>query len=71
MNERTRIAFITGCMFVIGMHVKTAGRMLIVGWLGPYADQPVVENVDVTARTADTLVRAESVEARVLGETSR
>lgn len=47
MSERQRIAFLAGCLFVIGMHLKTAGRLLVDGWFGPYADEPTIASVAV------------------------
>jgi hypothetical protein len=43
MNAKQRVVFLVGCSFVIGLHLKTAGHMLIDGWRGPYADTPAVE----------------------------
>ena len=38
MSERARIAFLAACLFVIGLHLRTAGRLIVDGWLGPYQD---------------------------------
>ena len=39
MSERLRIAIVAGCLFVVGLHLRTAGHILRDGWRGPYADQ--------------------------------
>ena len=44
MSERLRVAFLAGCLFVIGLHLKTAGRLIVDGWRGPYAGTEVVAN---------------------------
>lgn len=36
MSERATIAFLTGCMFVVGLHLRSTGRLLVEGWSGPY-----------------------------------
>lgn len=38
MSERAAIAFLTGCMFVVGLHLESAGRLLLEGWSGPYRE---------------------------------
>ena len=37
MNERLRVAILTGCLFVIGLHLRQSGRLLSEVWRGPYA----------------------------------
>lgn len=37
MSERARIAFLTGCMFIVGLNLESAARLLLEGWFGPYA----------------------------------
>lgn len=41
MNERLRVAILTGCLFVIGLHLRQSGRLLSEVWRGPYAPGPV------------------------------
>lgn len=43
MNEKGRVAFLTACLFVIGLHLRTAGRLIVEGWVGPYADSGPAE----------------------------
>lgn len=40
MNERLRVAILTGCLFVIGLHLRQSGRLLSEVWRGPYAPAP-------------------------------
>lgn len=37
MNERLRVVILTGCLFVIGLHLRQSGRLLSEVWRGPYA----------------------------------
>lgn len=37
MSERMRVAILTGCLFVIGLHLEQSGRLLLEVWRGPYA----------------------------------
>lgn len=37
MSERLRIAILTGCLFVIGLHLEQSGKLLLEVWRGPYA----------------------------------
>ena len=36
MSERGTIVFLTGCMFVVGLHLRSTGKLLSEGWSGPY-----------------------------------
>ena len=36
MSEKLRIAIVAGCLFVVGLHLRTAGDLLRAGWFGPY-----------------------------------
>lgn len=36
MNERLRVAIVTGCLFVIGLHLEQGARLLREVWQGPY-----------------------------------
>ncbi len=38
MNERLRVAIVTGCLFVIGLHLKQGARLLREVWQGPYGE---------------------------------
>jgi len=40
VNERLRVAILTGCLFVIGLHLRQSGRLLGEVWRGPYAPAP-------------------------------
>jgi len=40
VNERLRVAILTGCLFVIGLHLRQSGRLLSEVWRGPYAPVP-------------------------------
>ncbi len=51
MSERATIAFLTGCMFVVGLHLRSAGRLLVEGWSGPYRQ---VESTTETLRGRPT-----------------
>lgn len=37
MSERLRVAILTGCLFVIGLHLEQSGKLLLEVWQGPYA----------------------------------
>lgn len=60
MSERFKILFLTGCMFVVGLHLEGSIRLLLEGWLGPYraelrvADEgPAADTVAVSASLAE------------------
>lgn len=65
MSERATIAFLTGCMFVVGLHLRSTGRLLVEGWSGPYrqveattemqrrAPASDVDSMSVAGRTAE------------------
>ncbi|MBM3987311.1 MAG: hypothetical protein FJ294_05075 [Planctomycetes bacterium] len=36
MSERFKVLFLTGCMFVMGLHLEGSIRLLLEGWFGPY-----------------------------------
>jgi len=36
VSERFKILFLTGCMFVMGLHLEGSIRLLLEGWIGPY-----------------------------------
>jgi hypothetical protein len=37
MSERLRVAILTGCLFVIGLHFEQSAKLLLEVWRGPYA----------------------------------
>ena len=60
MSERFKILFLTGCMFVVGLHLEGSIRLLLEGWVGPYraelrgADEgPAAGTVAVSASLAE------------------
>ena len=70
MNERLRIAFLTGCLFVIGLHLETGWQLIVDGWVGPYSEyesapalaQPAEstdERTDEQTERLDHLARSE------------
>jgi hypothetical protein len=38
MSERMRVAILTGCLFVIGLHFEQSAKLLLEVWRGPYAN---------------------------------
>jgi hypothetical protein len=82
MNERARIAFLAACLFVIGLHLRTAGRLIVDGWLGPYAPESpnsgeparpiaraVLPSVDQLGVDREEIVPADESPAIAKGET--
>ncbi len=43
MNERLRVAIVTGCLFVIGLHLESGARLLREVWQGPYGGASAVD----------------------------
>jgi hypothetical protein len=65
MSERVRIAFLTGCAFVIGLHLRTAGHLIADGWRGPYAAPAataLADGTDAGGRDDEVALRAERAE---------
>jgi hypothetical protein len=65
MSERQRIAFIAACLFFVGLHLKTAGRVLLAGWLGPYRDAPVAQGPARAPELSPALASADESSFRV------
>ncbi len=43
MDERLRVAIVSGCLFVIGLHLQTGARLLREVWRGPYGEASGVD----------------------------
>lgn len=66
MSERATIAFLTGCMFVVGLHLRSAGRLLVEGWSGPYRQVGATTEPQRAKQAAD--IAAMSVAGRAAKE---
>lgn len=67
MSERGTIAFLTGCMFVVGLHLRSTGRLLVEGWSGPY--RQVEATTDTLRGERATDVQEMSVAGRAAQDT--
>jgi hypothetical protein len=73
MSERLRVAILTGCLFVIGLHFEQSAKLLLEVWRGPYAGGAVTPQLAVApAARPDQLAPAPSLEgAEWLARASR
>jgi hypothetical protein len=62
VSERFKVLFLTGCMFVMGLHLEGSIRLLLEGWLGPYRAELRV--ADEAAAAGTVAVSASPVEAQ-------
>jgi hypothetical protein len=65
MNERLRVVFLTGCAFLIGLHSRTAGRLIADGWRGPYSASGPAAKIECE-RAAWTAEEVEHAQAEPL-----
>ncbi len=60
MSERMRVAILTGCLFVIGLHFEQSAKLLLEVWRGPYANGAAALPI-ADSREARPAVGAEAV----------